>query len=250
MVLDILVLIVLLISAGIAFMRGFIREVLTIAGVVGGLAAAYFFGPLLKPHMRGWFGVQEGEDPQKLFDIIPYDILADAVSYGSIFIVVVILLSLTSHFLAESAKAIGLGAVDRSLGFVFGIIRGVLVLGVLYMLPYFISDKDTRDVWFEGSKSQFYLEKTAGLLASYLPDDAQEQAKTAADGTKELMNTREKLEQIDLLQSRDQRPDEGGDQQGLSDPVAIEPQSGGYDEEFRDRMDALFEHKTRSELNE
>ena len=65
MIVDILVLAVLLISALIAFLRGFIREVLTITGVVGGLAAAYFGGPLLAPLMRGWLGVQEGVEPNK-----------------------------------------------------------------------------------------------------------------------------------------------------------------------------------------
>jgi len=126
MVIDIIVLVILLISAGIAFMRGFIREVLTIAGVIGGLAAAYFGAPILKPHMRGWFGVEEGVVPERLFGILPYDVLADALSYGLIFIIVVTVLSFVSHSLAEWARRTGLGAIDRSLGFLFGLIRGIL----------------------------------------------------------------------------------------------------------------------------
>ena len=52
MILDILVTAVLLVSAIIAFFRGLILEVLTILGVVGGLAAAYFGGPIFSPTVR------------------------------------------------------------------------------------------------------------------------------------------------------------------------------------------------------
>ena len=76
MVFDVIVLIVLLVSALIAFLRGAIREMLTILGVVGGMAAAWYAGPLLIPHMEGWLGVQEGVEPEKLLGVLPYDILA------------------------------------------------------------------------------------------------------------------------------------------------------------------------------
>jgi hypothetical protein len=113
MIIDILVLLVLALSALIAFLRGFIREVLTIFGVLGGMVAAYYAGPMLLPLMEGWLGVDPAaEDPQKLFDIIPYTYVAAFLAYGSIFVIVVVILSIISHMIAEAVKSVGLGAVD------------------------------------------------------------------------------------------------------------------------------------------
>src|SRR5688572_4012748 len=116
MIIDIVVGVVVVLSALISFMRGFIREVLTIAGVVGGLIAAYFGGPSLSPLFRDWLGVSADGEPAKLFDIVPMGLVADVTAYGAVFIIVVIILSVVSHFMAGAARAMGLGPVDRTLG--------------------------------------------------------------------------------------------------------------------------------------
>lgn len=249
MIVDILVLAVLLISALIAFLRGFIREVLTIIGVVGGLAAAYFGGPLLMPHMRSWFGVEEGIEPERLFGILPYDIVADVLSYGSIFIVVVITLSILSHFLAEGAKHVGLGAVDRSLGFVFGLLRGIVLLGLLYLPVHLFIEQEAKDTWFENSRTHFYLEKTADAMAEFIPESAKEDAEQELENIEEMSKTRKRLEDINLL------PKDGEAEQQQSSPSSDnDTENEGYSEEFRDKMDQLFEDEAddsrRNNLNE
>ena len=243
MVIDIIVLIILLISAGIAFMRGFIREVLTIAGVVGGLAAAYFGAPMLKPQMRGWFGVEEGVVPERLFGILPYDVLADALSYGLIFIVVVTVLSFISHSLAEWARRTGLGAIDRSMGFLFGLVRGILLLGLLYLPVHLFVEQDAKESWFKDTKSHFYLEKVAAGMASYLPEDAKEQAEEGLAEGEKIMDAREKLQEIELL-----KKDEDGNFVPPEEVPEDVPNSG-YNEEFRDNMDQLIDETSR-QLNE
>jgi len=241
MIVDIIVLAVLLISALIAFMRGLIREVLTIAGVIGGLAAAYFGGPLLKPHMRDWFGVVEGEEPERLMGFLPYDIVADALSYAVIFIAVVIILSVISHFLAEGVRNLGLGAVDRTLGFIFGLLRGVIILGLLYLPVHLFIDDETKEGMFEGSTTQFYLERTAEMIAEWLPEDAIEKAEDGIEEIEEISETRKKLEEIELLK-RD------GDAPLNSEPAGEDnvEKNEGYNDEFRDNMDQLFQDETES----
>lgn len=237
MIVDVLVLAVLLISAFIAFLRGFIREVLTVTGVVGGLAASYFGGPLLVPHMRGWFGLKEGEEPGRLFDVVPYDIVADVLSYGSVFVVVVIILSIASHFLAEGARNLGLGAIDRTLGFIFGLARGVLLLGLFYLPVHFFIDQDSKESWFSGSKTHFYLEKVAAALAELVPSSAIEGME---EGIDEASETRKKLEEINLLKK------EGTASDKKDTPPAPAPEDAakqGYTEEFRQQMDELFQQK-------
>jgi membrane protein required for colicin V production len=239
MIVDIIVLAVLLVSAAIAFLRGFIREVLTILGVVGGVAAAYAFGPYLEPHMDGWLGIVEGEEPKKLFDMLPYTILSDILTYGSIFIVVVIVLSVLSHVIAESARAIGLGPVDRTFGVVFGVARGLVLLALLYLPVHLFVDKETKVRWFEGSRMHVYIEQTAGVLATFIPEDAIKKIEEDKKKFDESNGARQKLEKIDLLPGQQPAEEQNGEQQ-----PAPGQNGGGYNDEFRQKMDELFEQKT------
>lgn len=240
MFVDIFVLIVLLISGLIAFLRGFIREVLTIAGVVGGLAASYVGGPLLIPFMNGWMGVKDGEEPGKLFDILPLDLVSTIVSYGLIFIVVVIALSVLSHFLAETAKSIGLGAIDRTLGFIFGLVRGLVLLGLLYLPIHLFIDKDAKANWFGDSKTHFYLERLADAMAEMIPESATDEAKKGLEKVENVTETRKRLEEINLL--KDQKPPT----EDLAPPIETPPAGAqdGYNQEFRQDMNELFEEQT------
>ncbi|MGH1397856.1 MAG: CvpA family protein [Alphaproteobacteria bacterium] len=235
MVLDILALIVLFISAGIAFMRGFIREVLTIAGVLGGLAAAYFAGPLLIPSMEGWLGVTQGEEVERLFGVLPYDLLAIGLSYGLIFVVVVILLSVMSHFLAEGAKSIGLGAVDRTFGFIFGVVRGVVVLALLYLPVHIFFGDEAKEKWFGESKTHFYIEKTSAAMSGLITREQREKGQGLLDRANAVNETREALKDSPLLQSPD---------------TTSTGEANGYSEEFRNEMDALFQEESHPSYNE
>ncbi len=232
---DLIILGVLLVSAVFAFLRGFIREVLTILGVVGGLAAALAFGKQLVPLMSDWIGVDpKAEEPQLMMGVVPYTIVADVLAYGSIFLIVVIILSVLSNFLAGWARTIGLGAIDRTLGVVFGIARGVLVLAVLYLLPYLLFEEDSRKSWFKDSRLIVYIEQTSSWLAEFLPDSVKNtNPANAGDKANELTKaTRDKLKDLDLLK---------GDEQ---DKPAVNPDEEGYGHETRQDMQELIEEQT------
>lgn len=245
MIVDVLVLIVLALSALIAFLRGFIREVLTIVGVLGGMIAAYHFGPVLLPLMEGWLGIDPAaEEPQRLFDIIPYTYVAQFLAYGSVFLVVVIILSIISHMIAEAVKSIGLGAIDRSFGVVFGIVRGILLLGILYLPVHLTIEEKTVDGWFAESRTHVYIKKTADIIAGYLPEDAKDSIEKQVEDSAGEQNTenavRGTLERLDLL-NKGNTPDD-------AQPEA--PQEKGYKENQRNEMDSLFENLNKGESSE
>lgn len=249
MIFDAIVLAAVLISSVIAFLRGFIRECLTIIGVVGGLAASYFAGPLLAPLMRGWLGV--GDDPEKvkkLFDIVPMTVVADVCAYGAIFVVVVIVLSVLSHFLSAGAKAVGLGPVDRAMGVVFGIARAMLLVSLLYLPFYLLNDKEERDKWtfMQDSKSRYYVEEGAALIARLIPEDtAKEADDKAAETSKKMDETRQRLEDIDVLRKTTDKAGEALEkaQDALSAPVGGDAASDaqGYQPEQREKLNEIFE---------
>lgn len=218
MIVDAIVLGILLVSAVFAFLRGFIREVLTILGVVGGLAAAVLFGGKLEPLMQGWLGYQKNsEEPQMVGGVVPLEVVATVLSYGAIFLVVVIVLSILSHLLAGWARTIGLGAVDRTLGVIFGIARGVLVLAVLYLLPYLLFEDASKNwTWLKDSRTIVYIEATSKWLAEFLPEsvrtpDTNDLAGAASSLAKD---TRDKLKDLDLLKGEEKADEQPVDEDG------------------------------------
>lgn len=234
MIIDLVVLAVVLISALISFMRGFIREVLTIAGVVGGIVAAVVFGPMLAPTVRVWFGIEEGKDTPKLFDIIPMEFVADAVTYGALFVSVVIALYILTHFISGAAKAVGLGPVDRTLGVVFGIARALVLLGLIYMPLNVLIPPSNKEALFEGSQTHFIIEKVSTAMASYLPD-YDEVKKEADEKVTDGMGDqfKKKLEATGLV---------AGEGKTKDVPVVVDDNNAdeGYKDDQRDKLDELF----------
>lgn len=227
MIIDIIVGVVVLASALISFMRGFIREVLTIAGVIGGILAAIFVGPAFAPVVREWFGTGDGK---KLFDIIPMEIVADATAYGVIFIAVVIVISVVSHFTAGAAKAVGLGPVDRTLGLMFGVARALLLLGLVYLPFHLLMTQERKEEFFGASNTHYFIEKISGVMASYLPDseEAEETIQKGKEDAGDLF--KKKLQDSELLNSGKKD----------AEKPAPAPAEEGYQEEQREKLEQLF----------
>jgi membrane protein required for colicin V production len=241
MIIDAIAIAVLIVSAIISFLRGFIREVLTILGVVGGVAAAWAGGPILSPIIKNWLGVKEGVPPDRLFGLIPYSILGDILSYGAVFLGVVIVLSLISHALAESARALGLGAVDRTLGVLFGLARGALLLAIVFIPVHLGLDDKTKEEWFSGSRTTVYLDGGAAQLVALLPESAVKDAKEKAQQTANDPSVREQLINSGLLAG--QKPEEKAGEKNPA-PAPDKNGSNGYGDEFREEMNKMFEQQS------
>lgn len=234
MLIDAIILGVLLVSAVFAFLRGFIREVLTILGVVGGLAASLAFGKQLVPLMSQWLGVDaDAKEPQLFAGVVPYTVVADVLAYGSIFLIVVIVLSVVSNLLAKWARTLGLGPIDRTLGVIFGIARGVLVLAVLYLLPYLLFTEESRREWFKDSRTIVYIESTAAWLAEFLPASVKNSTPgSGGDATNPLAKaTRDKLKDLELLKGDETKPD------------AVTSEEDGYGTDQRQNMQELIQEQ-------
>lgn len=238
MIIDIIVAAVVLVSAIISFLRGFIREVLTIAGIIGGLAAAYFFGPMLSPTVQGWFGADgAAEEISKLFDLVPMDIVANTCAYAAIFVVFVIIISVISHLTAGAVKAMGLGPIDRTLGVMFGIVRAVVLLGLLYLPFHLLMESKTKSDFFAESRTHVFIEKTAIFLAGFLPNSEAVEEKIEDVANEANVKLKDQLMDQDLLK-------------GAEDKIKkIIPQEGeaGYKDGAREELEQLFKEELPSE---
>lgn len=116
---DLCVLGVLLISGLWAMMRGFVREVLGVVGWVGAAFAALYLFPLADPLMR---------------QLITIDWMADAATGIAIFLISLILLSMVSGAISSRIRSSGFNPLDRTLGFVYGLARGAVLVCLAYFL--------------------------------------------------------------------------------------------------------------------
>ncbi|MBN8925851.1 MAG: hypothetical protein BGO51_08960 [Rhodospirillales bacterium 69-11] len=116
---DLAVLGVLAISALLAFMRGLVREVLGVGAWVGAVAAAIWMLPTARVYASRW---------------ITEPIWIDPAAFVSVFLVTLIVLFLIAHVIGGTVRRSALGGVDRTLGLVFGLVRGAALVIVAYII--------------------------------------------------------------------------------------------------------------------
>jgi membrane protein required for colicin V production len=228
MIFDIIVLAVVLISALHAFWRGLIREVLTIFGAIGGVFAALAFGDDVRPFMDGWLGVGAAGAPTKLFDLVPMTLVSATLSYLAVFVLLFGVLSFISHLIAEQVRAIGLGAVDRTLGVVFGLARGLLIVGIFYLPLHIMMDPADKREWFKTSQSHMVVEKIAQWLETMIPGSMLVDEKPAPAPT-----TRDQLKEQGVLP--------GGDAAPAANPASAPASGQGYNTNDRKMIDQLID---------
>src|SRR5580698_4884696 len=129
-VLDYSVLGIVLLSGLLALMRGFVREVFSLAAWAGAYFAAAKYYTLAEPWTHRWIKNQTG---------------ATALAAVIVFIVALTILSIAGHLIAKLIRGRALTAIDRSLGFLFGLLRGVLIVCLCYLgasyIPWLNMDK-------------------------------------------------------------------------------------------------------------
>jgi len=150
--------VLVLISAILATARGLTREVLSLATWAGSAAiAAYaYFGH--KEIARGY---------------ISEPIVADVVTVAGSFLVALIVLHLITMRIADFVVDSRIGPLDRTLGFVFGVARGVLIGVVVVIFGVWLMP--TLPPWAAESKSLPFLQKLGDDLIAALPPDLEKQ---------------------------------------------------------------------------
>ena len=139
-------------SALIAFVRGVIREVVALATWVIGVVAAIAYAGTLAGMLPG-------------FHAAP--VAKEAIAFAAILLAVIIAGSVVSRMLADVVRAIGLGFVDRALGAVFGLARGLVVV-VAFALIAGVTALPRQD-WWQNSTLGQPLGEAALALKPYLP---------------------------------------------------------------------------------
>jgi membrane protein required for colicin V production len=152
--LDLIVLVVVLISALLAMMRGFVREVLTLVSWAAAAVAAYLLYKLPLPLVKSF---------------LDNTTAATIVSAAAIFLLALIIVSFASMKIADFVLDSRVGAVDRGLGFLYGVARGLLLMVVAQ--AFFLWLAQTTPAWVAQSRSKPILEALGNTLMDALPQD-------------------------------------------------------------------------------
>lgn len=220
-VVDLAVLVLLLVSGLLAFSRGLVHEALAVAGWVGAALAALFLLPYVSPYLR--------ENIANVW-------LADGLGAVVIFIVALMLFSMIAHRIASVVQDSALGAVDRTLGFVFGLARGAAIVCVAYLIYAWMVPPAEFPPWLREARAVPLAQAGGAFLLDLVPG--------ARDAPAHLRQPELKIGLDDLLPDRPAAGSTPPADPGAAPQVAPQPdQAGdaaGYDRRARQALDNLI----------
>ena len=154
--LDIILLLVMLVSGLLAMIRGFMREILSIgAWGVAALVTLYSY-PRVLPLAKQYFTSDWWPRPCR-----------PAVYSSPRCLIVSIITARISDMVLDSR----VGALDRTLGFLFGLGRGLIIVVVAFLFFAWLVPDRSQPEWVRSAKSKLVLQNTGQWLMSMLPDD-------------------------------------------------------------------------------
>ena len=158
--LDILLIGIMLVSGLLAMMRGFLREALAVLAWIGALVATWVMYPILKQPVR---------------DKIDPDYLADILVIAGVFIFVLVVISIITMRFSDVVLESRVGALDRTLGFLFGLLRGFVLVVIAYLFFAWLVSPAQRPQWVQTARSLDLIVAAGDYIRSVLPEDLQEQ---------------------------------------------------------------------------
>ena len=147
---DLLLIVILLISMVMGVMRGFFRELLSMVGWIVAIWVAWEYSYLLAPYMGGELSVKV-----KIW-----------VSRVILFIGVLILALLIGNLVGMIVERSALSVPDRSLGMLFGFVRGIILIGLVVMIAQVLQMPDQP--WWDNSKLVPYGTAVADWMQQFL----------------------------------------------------------------------------------
>lgn len=116
---DLVLLAVIAVSALLAFMRGLVREVMGVGAWIGAALFTLWGSPFVEPRVAAWLGSGDYSKP---------------VSYLICFIIALVLLMILAGMIGSVVRGSLLSGIDRTLGVVFGAIRGAALVAAAYLI--------------------------------------------------------------------------------------------------------------------
>jgi membrane protein required for colicin V production len=176
---------VLLASGVFALMRGFVYEVLAMAGWIAAGLAALWGVPVARPFVHPYIASQT---------------LADIAGGTAIFLLALLVSSFITHAISRRVQKSAISSVDRSLGFAFGLLRGLVLASLCFMVvtklmapdePPMLTNAKTRPLLAAGARM------IQSLVPSYL-SGIEERTKDAASAVNQAQQAKEMYDRLSM----------------------------------------------------
>lgn len=169
---DLAVLVVIALSAVFAFARGFVREALSIAAwIAAALITLYGFDAAYSFTTR----------------FVTTALLADLIAGVGLFFVSLIVLTIITGYVARYLQWSALTPIDRTLGLVFGVARGLVLVSIAYFLVDITLPPNDRPGLLRDARSQPILAQGADMLRGVLPASLQVKSASALDDAQRML---------------------------------------------------------------
>jgi membrane protein required for colicin V production len=219
--LDLIVILVVVCSGLFAFVRGFVRETLSILAWVGAGLVAYYGYEKFKPAVGR---------------LVPNPLAAQLTTAGVLFVVSLLVFSVLVGIVSDRVRTSRLGSVDRSLGLIFGLARGVLVVCVGYIVAVRViepgdkwpPDPEGLPGWMAEANSRPYLDKGAKPLADLVPQRLIDRGTAATQSVDSAAKAKQQLD----------------DSLNALKPAEPPPQPPAYDNKDRQDLTEKVEQST------
>ena len=195
---DLAVIVVLLLAALLAFTRGMVAEVLSVAAWVGAALITLNALPHVLPIAQTYIHVE---------------MAAYAASAVALFVVSLVVLTILGRVVSRGVQNSGLSALDRSLGFVFGLLKGAILASVAYLFfAWLVPNPAEHPAWLQSAKTRPMLVSGAAMIYEVMPESLRK------DGLGQMDMARERARQaVEAKEALDR----------LSTPVPGAPKTGG-----------------------
>jgi len=151
---DYIILGILLISTGISFMRGFLREVLSLVAWISAVWLSVSFTPQLSILLQ---------------DQVANDSIRVLISFVSLFVATLIVASLINFLVSQLVKKTGFSGTDRMIGVIFGFARGGLIVAVIVLVVGFTTVP--QESWWQQSLLLEHFQTLAVWMKGNFPSE-------------------------------------------------------------------------------
>lgn len=152
---DLLVVLIVMGSMGYAIWKGFIAETLSIVAWAAGAFAALYLGQ--------WVG-------NMLHPLIGTYWISMIVGYAAVFLVIFIPLSFAAYRIADGIRRSEVGPIDRILGATFGIVRGLAIVGIAYLVFTAFVKIDDQPRWLTEARTLPLIQTSAEVVMALVPN--------------------------------------------------------------------------------
>lgn len=154
---------IIILSGVLAYSRGFVREAMAILGWIGATVVAFIFADQVEPLVRQVPIVGEfiGDSCE----------LAIIAAFAAVFAVALVVVSIFTPLFSSVVQRSALGGLDQAAGFLFGVLRGILLVAVAFFV-YQTVFASQQIALIDNSRSAEVFAELTGRIEEQNPEQA------------------------------------------------------------------------------